>query len=89
MHSLSFLLDVYHHYPDFSIHITFFEGLIDNKQITLSDHRKILWLSTNELKSLDWAEANLPVVDLLCNNYLPKDNLGDNWGINSRLIKIK
>lgn len=71
IHSLSFLLDVYHHYPDFSVHITFFEGLIDNKQITLSDHRQILWLSTNELKSLDWAEADLPVVDLLCNNYLP------------------
>lgn len=66
IHSISFLVDVYHDYPDFSVHITFFECAIDKSKITLLDHKKIVWKSAKDLKTLDWAEADLPVVNLLC-----------------------
>lgn len=67
IHSISFLIDVYHDYPDFSVHITFFECAIDKSKIVLFDHKKIVWKAAKELKTLDWAEADLPVVNLLCN----------------------
>jgi 8-oxo-dGTP diphosphatase len=59
------LIDVYHDYPDFSVHITFFECAIDKSKIALLDHKKIVWKSAKDLKTLDWAEADLPVVNLL------------------------
>ncbi|MCH7303916.1 (deoxy)nucleoside triphosphate pyrophosphohydrolase [Acinetobacter sp. NIPH 1869] len=65
IHSISFLMDVYHDYPDFSVHITFFECAIDKNKIALLDHKKIIWKAAKELKTLDWAEADLPVVNLL------------------------
>lgn len=70
IHSLNFLLDAYHHYPDFSVHITFFECALNRKQITMLDHKQIVWKSAKELKSLDWAEADIPAVELLCKKYL-------------------
>jgi len=63
--SLSYLIDVYHSYPDFNVHITFFECTLDKKKITLLDHEKIVWKSAEELNTLDWAEADVPVVELL------------------------
>ncbi|WP_032865072.1 (deoxy)nucleoside triphosphate pyrophosphohydrolase [Acinetobacter higginsii] len=67
IHSINFLIDIYHDYPDFSVHITFFECAIDKSKITLFDHNKVVWKSAKELKTLDWAEADLPVVNLLYN----------------------
>jgi 8-oxo-dGTP diphosphatase len=42
-----------------------FECAIDKSKITLFDHKKIVWKSAKDLKTLDWAEADLPVVNLL------------------------
>ena len=69
IHSLNFLLDVYHHYPDFNVHITFFECVLGKTQITMLDHKQIIWKSAKELKSLDWAEADVPAVNILYKKY--------------------
>lgn len=69
IHSLKFLMDVYHEYPDFNVHLHFFECSTLKSKIKLLEHNSIKWCSLNELKNLDWAEADLPVVECLSKKY--------------------
>ncbi len=69
IHSLNFLMDVYHQYPDFNVHISFFECSILKSNIKLIEHNSIVWCSINELKNLDWAKADLPAVEFLSKKY--------------------
>jgi 8-oxo-dGTP diphosphatase len=59
------LTEVYYEYPDFVI--TMF-GFICNSasyQIELREHLAYKWLKKSELKDLDWAAADIPIVDKL------------------------
>ena len=38
---------------------------IDHKEITLTEHIDQQWLTIDELDSLDWAEADIPIVQKL------------------------
>jgi len=60
------LQPVIHHYPDFSINLIPFICEIIGGEIILSEHTQYLWLDPAELLSLDWAEADIPIVK----NYL-------------------
>ena len=55
-----------HHYPDLSIELIPFVCKIVSGDIILREHRCFLWLNPPELLDLDWAEADLPIVQ----NYL-------------------
>jgi 8-oxo-dGTP diphosphatase len=60
------LKKVQHEYPDFKVEITFFScNFVDNYQYVNFDHEEIIWLPAAELALLDWAAADLPIVDLL------------------------
>ncbi len=52
-----------HAYPTFTITLYPFVCEIVEGEITLCDHRDIAWLSPADLSSLDWAEADLPVIE--------------------------
>lgn len=39
------------------------------KEIYLAEHKEIKWLSLGELKDLDWAEADVPIVHHYIQNY--------------------
>ena len=39
-----------------------------SSEIILEEHRQILWLKPEQLKNLDWAEADVPIV----NHYIEK-----------------
>jgi 8-oxo-dGTP diphosphatase len=54
---------VTHHYPDFSVTLYPFVCAIEAGEITLHEHAAILWLPPERLSELDWAEADLPVID--------------------------
>ncbi|QER40852.1 (deoxy)nucleoside triphosphate pyrophosphohydrolase [Acinetobacter suaedae] len=57
---------VKHCYPDFNVEITFFAcNLIDNNNLSNLEHEKIIWMKAPELTSLDWAAADIPIVNLL------------------------
>jgi len=57
---------VKHCYPDFNVEITFFAcNLIDNNNFSSFEHEKIIWMEAQELISLDWAAADMPIVNLL------------------------
>lgn len=58
----SLIVAARHDYPDFSITLNayFCEPLSDG--FVLSEHVDYVWLGTKELRSVDWAEADLAVV---------------------------
>ncbi|MCF9045739.1 (deoxy)nucleoside triphosphate pyrophosphohydrolase [Acinetobacter nectaris] len=63
--------NVKHCYPDFNVDIAFFAcNLIDNNNLSNLEHEKIIWMEAQELISLDWAAADIPIVNLLCDNKL-------------------
>ncbi len=59
------LLTVEHPYPDF--HLTMHTYLCETEQSEpkLTEHLAFRWLSIDELEVLDWAGADVPVVQIL------------------------
>ena len=52
-----------HDYGDFQIELIPFLADYVSGELTLREHAKFLWLLPEELKSLDWAAADIPVVE--------------------------
>ncbi len=52
-----------HHYPLFSVTLYPYLCTIEAGEIVLHEHAAIAWLPPDELKTLDWAEADLPVIE--------------------------
>ena len=68
---LEFFSTVEHQYPDFHITMhSFLCSISDPSRIKLTEHIDQKWLKTNELKELDWAAADIPIV-----NKLQKDHV--------------
>ena len=59
------LLTVEHIYPDFKLTMHSFICSCENNALTLSEHINYKWLNENELKSLDWAAADVPIIEKL------------------------
>ena len=41
---------------------------VETKELTLNEHIHLEWLTLNELRKLDWAAADIPIVDKLVLN---------------------
>lgn len=54
---------VEHAYPDFNIIMHSFLCDVNSRTLQLSEHLNIQWLNKHELDNLDWAEADLPIVE--------------------------
>lgn len=52
-----------HHYPTFAVTLHPFLCSIESGEIVLHEHAAITWLPPEELQTLDWAEADLPVIE--------------------------
>lgn len=61
----SFLIQVNHQYPDFKLKMDTFICEINEGLLNLNEHIDHKWLSVNELSDLDWAAADLPIVEKL------------------------
>lgn len=61
-------LTVVHQYPDFELTMHSFMCEVDSKELTLREHIDQKWLTINELTALDWAAADVPIVDKLVSN---------------------
>jgi 8-oxo-dGTP diphosphatase len=57
-----YFLTVEHEYPDFSITMHSYICHVSNRQFTRKEHYSHVWLKVNELDTLDWAAADLPIV---------------------------
>lgn len=58
-------ITVVHQYPDFELTMHTFLCDTNTKNITLHEHISSKWLKRDELLSLDWAAADVPIVDKL------------------------
>lgn len=63
----SFLTVVYQ-YPDFELTMHSYICEVDTQNLTLREHIDQKWLKIDELNSLDWAAADVPIVDKLVSN---------------------
>jgi len=57
------LMQATHRYPSFIVTLYPYRCAINTGEITLHEHKALLWLWPAELSMLDWAEADLPVID--------------------------
>ena len=61
-------MTVVHEYPDFELMMHSFMCEADSKELILHEHIDQKWLKINELTELDWAAADIPIVDKLVLN---------------------
>ncbi len=64
----SLYLTVVHEYPDFELTMHSFICEVESKELTLNEHISQEWLTIGELKKLDWAAADIPIVNKLVSN---------------------
>ncbi len=55
--------DCFHDYGKFTIVLVPFIAELAGGLLTLSEHMKFAWLNPEELKTLDWAQADIVVVE--------------------------
>lgn len=65
IHVESEFITVNHQYPDFSLTMYSFICSCENTLLTLTEHIDYKWLDKNNLAGLDWAAADVPIVDKL------------------------
>lgn len=61
-------LTIIHKYPDFELTMHSFKCYSDTKTIQLNEHISSEWLRINDLDKLDWAGADIPIVNKLMEN---------------------
>jgi 8-oxo-dGTP diphosphatase len=61
------LLTVEHTYPDFHLTMHTYLCKAETQKLILTEHTDYKWLSFEELNTLDWAEADVPIVSALEN----------------------
>ncbi|MBI5484521.1 MAG: (deoxy)nucleoside triphosphate pyrophosphohydrolase [Deltaproteobacteria bacterium] len=62
-----------HHYPAFTVTLYPFICTIESGEIVLHEHAALMWLPPEQLHTLDWAEADLPVIQ----SYLAECRVSD------------
>lgn len=64
-----YLLTVDHTYPDFAITMQAYLCKVDTPDFVMKEHVDFKWLPVGELDTLDWAEADKPIVEFLKNRF--------------------
>jgi 8-oxo-dGTP diphosphatase len=62
-----YLLTVDHTYPDFAITMHAYLCKVEKPDFVMKEHISFKWLPVGELDTLDWAEADKPIVEYLKN----------------------
>ena len=61
-------IKVVHQYPDFELTMHVYVCEVETGELQLNEHISKEWLNLNELKKLDWAAADIPIVNKLVMN---------------------
>lgn len=62
-------LDIYHEYPDFSMNMYSFRCKAKSKEFKMNVHNDFKWLEVGELMTLDWAPADVPIVEKIVKEF--------------------
>lgn len=62
-------------YPDFAITLYPFVCNLNSDKIHMYEHKAISWVKPSDLLTLDWAEADIPIIQ----NYLAYRSGGVTW----------
>lgn len=54
-----------HEYDFGIVRLTTYKCKLNNELPTLTEHKEIKWLPLDELKTLEWAPADVPAVDII------------------------
>lgn len=60
-----YITTITHQYPDFELTMHTFLVKVESRNIYLNEHISEIWLNKQNMYSVDWAEADIPVVDKL------------------------
>ena len=61
-------MTVVHSYPDFELTMHSYICEVTNKDVVLNEHISLKWLTNENLNQLDWAAADIPIVNKLVKN---------------------
>ena len=64
----SLFITIVHEYPDFELTMHSFVCEVQSQTLTLNEHIDYKWLSLDEMHQLDWAAADVPIVNKLVEN---------------------
>lgn len=64
----SLFLKVVHQYPDFELTMHSYICEVDTDELTLKEHVAKKWLTLQDINKLDWAAADISIVDKLVSN---------------------
>jgi 8-oxo-dGTP diphosphatase len=62
------LRTVEHTYPNFHLTMHVFRCTCESRMLELTEHISFSWLRKEELRSLDWAAADIPIVENILGN---------------------
>ena len=62
------LTDVYYEYPDFTMNMYCFKCKAHSDKFVLNVHHDFKWLKKEDLMSVDWAPADVPIVEKILEN---------------------
>lgn len=65
LYEKDFFMKVDHSYPDFNLVLHSYICKLDNFTFNLNEHINYKWCSKDEIKKLDWAAADIPIVNRL------------------------
>ena len=60
-------IDIRYAYPDFVLNMSCYKCETKTKNLSLNVHNDYKWLTKSSLPSLDWAPADIPIVEKLLN----------------------
>ena len=60
-----FFYQVEHDYPDFHLSMAIYECELISKELKMNVHKGIKWLKPEDIMSLEWAAADIPVALLI------------------------
>lgn len=60
-----FFLTIHHTYPDFGLTLHSYICFVESQEFVRREHVDHKWAYPEELNSLDWAEADMPIVEKL------------------------
>ncbi len=62
-----YFMTIHHVYPDFAITMYAYTVNVASPKFTRKEHINHEWLEVKDLKKLDWAAADMPIVEKLIN----------------------